>query len=323
MATKTGFIGAGAVDISVKNKTTGLFGGWFPIANTEKLEYTPKGKTENISSMSEASFGQSFDSELIAEPGEIAFTVSEMNAQILAMTIAASLSASAITAGSVIAELHTVSSGDAVLADKNYLSNLVVLQTAMACTLTAASNLVTATAHGLVNGQIVSFSEITTTTGIVINTDYYVIEATADTFKVSATLNGAALTLTGNGTAVLDAKLVAGTDYKMISNNHFEIVKAGLTSKVLSLAYSYLASEWAVMDMGAENHTIRVRFNGVNRRSGKRIKALWADITVDSGVSLALLSSKFQPFDIKGVVNVDKDATSATYGKIGTLEIQL
>jgi len=250
MAAKLGFIGAGAVDVAVKNKTTGIFGGWFPIANTEKLEYTPKGKIENVISMSEASFGQSFDSEQIPEPGEIAFTVSEMNAQILAMTIAASLSTSTIASGTVTAETHTVSTGDAVLLDKNYVSSLVVKD------------------H-------------------------------------------------------LDATLVAGTDYKMISNNHFEVLKAGLVGEELSIAYSYLASEWAVMDMGADNHTIKVRFNGLNRRSGKRVKAFWADITVDSGISLALLSSKFQPFDIKGIVNVDKDATSATYGKIGTLEIEL
>lgn len=323
MSSKTGFIGAGAIDIAVKNKATGAWGGWFPIANTEKLEYTAKGKTESIISMGESTFGQSFDSEQIPEPGELAFTVSELNAKVLAMTIAASLSTSTISSGSVAAESHTVSTGDAVLCDKNYISNLVVLQAGATCTFTDVGDLVTDTAHGLSNGQIVRFSTITTTTGITENTDYYVVNKTTDTFQVAATAGGTPLTLTTDGTGAYDVKLVAGTDYKMISNNHFEVVKTGLTNVSISLKYDYLASTWAVMDMGAENHTIRVRFNGVNRRTNKRIKALWADVTVDSGIALSLLSQKFQPFDIKGVVNVDKDETSATYGKIGTLEVEL
>ena len=323
MTVKTGFIGAGAVDVSVLNKATGIFGGWFPIANTEKLEYTPKGKIENVVSMSEGSFGQAFDSDMIPEPGEIAFTVSEMNATIIAMTLAASLSTSTITSGAVSSELHTVSTGDAVLCDKSYISNLIVLLAGKACTFTDTGDLVTATAHGLSNGDVIRFNDVTTTTGITTATDYFVVEKTTNTFKVSATNGGAAIALTTDGTGAYDVKMISGTDYKMISNNHFEIISAGLTEIDLSLAYDYLASTWASMDLGAENHTIRMRFNGVNRRSSKRVRAFWADITVDSGVALALLSSKFQPFDIKGIVNVDKDANSPTYGKIGTLEIEL
>lgn len=323
MSLKNGFIGAGAIDVAVKDKATGLWGGWFPIANTEKLEYTAKGKIESVQSMSESSFGQAFDSEQIPEPGELAFTVSELNAKILAMTIAASLANSSVASGSVAGEAHTVSSGDAVLLAKNYVSNLVVLQAQGACTFTDVGDLVNDTAHGLTDGQIVSFNTITDTTGISVDTDYYVVNAATDTFQVSATAGGAPLTLTTDGSGDYGVKLIQGTDFTMISNNHFEIVKEGLTDAVLSIDYDHLASEWAVMDMGAENHTIRVRFNGINRRTSKRVKALWADITVDSGIALSLLSQSFQPFDIKGTVNVDKDETSATYGKIGTLEVEL
>lgn len=250
MSSKKGFIGAGAVDIAILNKSTGVFSGFFPLANTEKIEYTPKGKIETVTSMSENSYGQAFDSEMIPEPGEFALSVSELNARVLALTLAASLSTSTIASGSVTAELHTVSTGDAVLCAHDYISNLVVKD-------------------------------------------------------------------------ALDVELVRGVDYQMISNNHFEIVKGGLVAEELTLSYSYLASSWAVMKLGAENHTIRVRFNGKNRRTNKRIKAYWADITVDSGVALSLLSDKFQPFELKGVVNVDKDPTSPTYGEIGEIAVEI
>jgi surface protein len=70
----------------------------------------------------------------------------------------------------------------------------------VACTFTDVGDLVTVTAHGLANGTEVAFSSISTTSGIVTNTIYYVINATTDTFQLSDTLGGAARTLTNNGT---------------------------------------------------------------------------------------------------------------------------
>jgi len=63
---------------------------------------------------------------------------------------------------------------------------------------------VTKTAHGLMNGDVVTFSVITTTTGIVINTDYFVVSSAANTFQVSALEGGSAIALTTNGTGTLD-----------------------------------------------------------------------------------------------------------------------
>lgn len=69
-------------------------------------------------------------------------------------------------------------------------------------TFTDATDLVTLNNHGLTNGCKVEFKTITTTTGISINTPYFVISATTNTFQLSSTLNGAALPLTNNGTGV-------------------------------------------------------------------------------------------------------------------------
>jgi hypothetical protein len=72
-----------------------------------------------------------------------------------------------------------------------------------AVTFTDAGDLVTLTRHGLKNGDAVIFSSITSTTGISINTRYYVVTATDDTFQVSTTKGGAVSGLTTNGTGVL------------------------------------------------------------------------------------------------------------------------
>lgn len=77
------------------------------------------------------------------------------------------------------------------------------ISTAVAVTFTDVGDLVTRTAHGLLNGQIVSFPTIVTTTGIVVNTPYYVVNKAANTFQVSLTNGGAAIALTTNGSGTL------------------------------------------------------------------------------------------------------------------------
>lgn len=70
-------------------------------------------------------------------------------------------------------------------------------------TLTDAGDLVTRTAHGYTNGMTVNFYNIVTTTGLTASAPYYVINATANTFQVSATPGGSAVALTNDGTATL------------------------------------------------------------------------------------------------------------------------
>lgn len=60
---------------------------------------------------------------------------------------------------------------------------------------TAATDTLTKAAHGLVVGQLVQFVSGTGFTGLVAGTNYFVVATpTADTFKVSATKGGTALT---------------------------------------------------------------------------------------------------------------------------------
>jgi len=67
--------------------------------------------------------------------------------------------------------------------------------------LTDTGDLVELVGHGLVDDNVVIFSDIVTTTGLVEGTRYYVVNATDDDFQVSLALGGAAVALTTNGTA--------------------------------------------------------------------------------------------------------------------------
>jgi surface protein len=77
------------------------------------------------------------------------------------------------------------------------------LTSTRAVTFTDAGDLVNLASHGLSNGDEVSFATIVTTTGIVTNRIYYVVNAAAGTFQVAATLGGPALALTTNGSGTL------------------------------------------------------------------------------------------------------------------------
>lgn len=94
-----------------------------------------------------------------------------------------------------------------------------------AVTFQDAGDTVTFNNHGLANGDIVRFSVIGTTTGIVINTNYYVIGVATNTFQLAATRGGVALVLTtdGTGTAVEAFETIAGLRSTSFTFNAEEI----------------------------------------------------------------------------------------------------
>jgi TP901-1 family phage major tail protein len=94
-----------------------------------------------------------------------------------------------------------------------------------AVTFQDSGDTVTFNNHGLANGDVVRFSVIGTTTGIVINTNYYVVGATTNTFQLAAVRGGTALVLTtdGTGTAVEAFETVAGLRSTSFTFNAEEI----------------------------------------------------------------------------------------------------
>lgn len=77
-----------------------------------------------------------------------------------------------------------------------------------ACTADHTTETFSATAHGLLDFDVVQIAAAVLPTGITAATDYYVIGATANTFQISATRGGTALDYTTNGTTVTFSKRV-------------------------------------------------------------------------------------------------------------------
>lgn len=69
------------------------------------------------------------------------------------------------------------------------------------CTGVAATDVLTATAHGLTDGTAVQFLQVTGGSGLSVGTQYYVRDATTDTFKLALTVGGTAVDFSTNLTA--------------------------------------------------------------------------------------------------------------------------
>ena len=78
----------------------------------------------------------------------------------------------------------------------------MTFQPAYAGTASNIGDTINFTAHGLANGTCIVFRTLTGGTGLSINTRYFVINTAADTFQVSLTSGGAAMTITADYSAV-------------------------------------------------------------------------------------------------------------------------
>jgi uncharacterized protein DUF5309 len=75
----------------------------------------------------------------------------------------------------------------------------------VAFTVVAATDLFTSTAHGWLAGQQVRTSALTGATGIVAGTSYYLVSVTTNTYKLAATVGGAAVDVTADGSGTIQA----------------------------------------------------------------------------------------------------------------------
>lgn len=127
---------------------------------------------------------------------------------------------------------------------------------ARACTFTDTGDTVDLTSHGFANGDFVVFAEVTTTTGISVGTRYYVVNAAADTFKVSDTLGGTAKALTTNGTGSVYAPI-----YRTVVVDAYpttppaNIIYVNLARMPASLAPCYSPTKWLDIGLNAQNAT--------------------------------------------------------------------
>lgn len=116
--------------------------------------------------------------------------------------------------------------------------------TAIACSFTDAGDLVTKAAHGLSDGDEVSFATIVTTTGISINKIYFVISATANDFQVALTSGGSAVALTTNGTGTVRWRSVVTA---ITVNTSFTVSRPATATGSTTLAFRVLNTQTALL----------------------------------------------------------------------------
>lgn len=169
----------------------------------------------------------------------------------------------------------------------------------------------TKTAHGLANGDKVSYSVITTTTGIVINTEYFVVGATANTYQHSATRGGAVLTLTTDGTGTLDDiyQIFGGLRSKSITVNSEEIDVTNHDS-----------DEWKTLLNGAGIRSAALSGELVNVDTDSVLKYIRSqmlqNLVVDLQIVVSEFGSKFQ-----GSFKVTELGTQGDYNAESTVSI--
>jgi surface protein len=136
-------------------------------------------------------------------------------------------------------------------------------------TFTDSTDTVNRTAHGYTNGMQVRFFNITTTTGIVNSQFYFVINATANTFQVSATAGGSAIALTNDGTGqLLPYRIATVTITPQAANNLTSInlfvknATTGLTNGFVTgwLDLAFAASTITTLTIGSSSTTVRQNY---------------------------------------------------------------
>ncbi len=149
----------------------------------------------------------------------------------------------------------------------------------------AATNKLTATAHGLANGDVVSLSSIVTLTNVAVLTRYYVIGVTTNDLQLSTTPGGSAIAIGNSGSANIlsfnDVELFypnqasaepSTTSYewkgggKTVNLDTLSGLKLSIDSRsVPSYAHSVLFTKDEIVISGADNV---IGFGGGNDKSG-------------------------------------------------------
>ena len=114
--------------------------------------------------------------------------------------------------GTIVSRSFTITDGSTTITTGNTASLVAGMQVTgtgsplsspVAVTFQDTGDTVTLVAHGLENDDEVSFAAITSTTGLALNTIYYIVNKTTDTFQVASTIGGSPLPLTTDGSGTM------------------------------------------------------------------------------------------------------------------------
>lgn len=107
-------------------------------------------------------------------------------------------------------------------------------------TSTFAADTLNATAHGLVDTNKVQFSTTDTLPApLQANTDYFVVSATANTFKVSLTSGGSAINLSDDGTGTHEVRRIDNDASSVTLMAAMQFVEGGKTTESQDIVFNY------------------------------------------------------------------------------------
>jgi surface protein len=140
-------------------------------------------------------------------------------------------------------------------------------------TLIDSGDFVERTAHGYLDGETVRLWNVTGSTGPVSGQEYYVISATPNTFQISETSSGSAVTITTNGTAtLLPYKQAVVTVTPQAANN---ITSLNLNIRHTQAGLQGYETGWLDIEIGSPDFTsltIGSSTETVRRRMLERVR---------------------------------------------------
>jgi surface protein len=176
-------------------------------------------------------------------------------------------------------------------------------------TFTDAGDLVTRTAHGYSNGMQVRFFNITSTTGISNAQVYYVINATANTFQIAATVGSTAVTLTTDGTAQLLPYRIATVTITPQAANNLTSINLFVKHNQSGLANGYSTS-W--LDLAYASSTITSLTIGGNGLSSDTLHYNLERVRLNQLGSISSFSGLFRLLVKLQNVEISNTITSVT-----------
>lgn len=175
-----------------------------------------------------------------------------------------------------------------------------------------ATNLFTSNNHGLVNSTRLRLTTGTLPTGFSGTIDYFVIAATTNTFQLSATAGGTAVSGTSTG-----AGIVATVQYDYSVNLKTGVIdfypNAGFTEgDYLRANYTAGTSE-KIAAFTAINRDVYVMFEGLNTAENDSPVVLTVyKVRLDPAESWQMIGDEFANFTVKGTVLYDSQQPDNT-----------
>jgi len=222
-----------------------------------------------------------------------------------------SVTDNSVTGATIQNESHTLKSVDkSVQLAFRDISTIAIAKSTIAAVVGATTqdtgDTVTETAHGLTDGQVVFFTAIATTTGIVINTPYYIVGSAANTFQVAATSGGAALPLTTDGTVTYRVGL--NPDSYSLVNARLGLVallSTGTTpsaiADIVEISYTY-ASKTSKRIAAGTKSSVNLHLIGdlEDQNTGELLVLDVPKITVASDSEIELIGTEFMKVTLVG-----------------------